>query len=65
MHKAAKIQVCDTVCTKIYDPMQKQVFSVTDPEMIYVEIKSNVVDFRDSALKSDSPQYMKKRERKP
>ena len=60
-HKAVKIRACDTVCTKIYDPASKQVLPVTDPETIYVAITSNVVDFRDSALKSDDPQYLKKR----
>jgi hypothetical protein len=60
-HKAVKIRVCDTVCTKIYDKATKTVLPVTEPETIYVAITSNVVDFRDSALKSDNPVYMKPR----
>lgn len=64
-HKALKIRVCDTVCTKIYDKATKSVLPVTEPEMIYIAITSNAVDFRDSGLKSDNPVLMKPRKSEP
>lgn len=63
--ESVKIRVCDTVCTKRYDKQTKQVYPVTDPETIYVEIASDVVRFRDSALESDNPQYLQKRKARP
>jgi len=58
-----KMKVCDTVCTKIYDKQTETIIPVTDPEMIYVTISSEVMDFSRSGHKSANPKMLEKRKR--
>ena len=60
-HAIVKIQTCDQVCTKIYDPETKTAIPVTDPETIYITIASDVVDFRKSNVINESPKLMQRR----
>lgn len=45
-----RIKVCSTVCTKVYDPATKTVVPIKDPPNVYIAIKSDAIDFDDSAL---------------
>ena len=47
---AVRIKVCNTLCTKVYDPATKTNVPISDPPNVYVSIQSDAIDFDDSAL---------------
>jgi len=47
--EAVLMQICDTVCTKVYDPETKEVVPVTDPEMIYLTMSREYGKFKREA----------------
>lgn len=57
-HDVINTGVCDTVCTKIYDPATKEVLPVTKPETIYVTLTKEYGKFK---RKAHEPKKMQRK----
>lgn len=59
-HEILTSRICDTVCTKVYDPQTKEVLPVTKPPFVYVSITTDYGKFRREPHK---PKRMKTKQR--
>lgn len=59
-HEIIQPSICDTVCTKVYDPETKETYPVTKPPYFYITISTEYGKFR---REHHNPKKLQRRQR--